>query len=856
VLANWVETPNFAIEWGPSLTNEDGTRPVRDADLDGIPDVVELWAAFFEAAYGVETGTYGFGGGALATNLIPVYIGNSDPATTFEDLAAGTYAVTFDTTAAVPYIVVHNNFSFVPANGEGASVLAKIHGAMKIVAAHELLHVFQFAMPLPPSWVPSQDDWWLETTANWMEDEVFDGVNDYYQYFQQGLGQGGWADFVELGLPVATTDLHYVPRAYGGVIFAKYLSEHVGGAASIRQVFDLVALPPGPRILPALDQYAQQKGFSQGLNELYLGFAAANAVMDYREGTHYGAVPVRKQSLAAASSEPGLRLPRDLGATYLEKPAGSGAGMTVGLAGTPAPTWGLSVAVRRAGGYSVALGAVSAAGSPSIAVSSVGTADAVFAIPCFLQQIGSPTGYLTTETVGGPAAQPPGTVGGLVAAPRPGGLDVSWTAPTTGQAAGYVVRWGLTAGQPTDSRTLFGASITSLELRGLPGAQTYFLSVSAYDAGGNLGPPGTVAATTQPAVPVQTPTPAFQATSFNRPPVADAGPDALVAPGALVTLDGTRSADPDGTGAVLGFLWQQTAGPPVVLSDPSSASPTFQAPSGTATLTFRLTVTDDGGLSSTDAVSITASTGALPPVANAGADQTVPEGTRVTLDGSASFAPDGAGATLAYAWSQLSGPPVALSDATQARPSFTAPAVGAGGESLEFRLTVTDGGGLSGEAQVTVQVLDLNVSPVADAGADQHTAPGQAVLLDGSASTDPDGANTIAGYLWRQTSGTPVVLEGAETSGASFVAPAAGAAGEVLGFELTVTDQGGLQASDVVQVTMEAAAASGGGGGGCFVSAATSSARPGRAAPVGGGLAIGWGVLWGARWAARRRRTP
>ncbi|MHB8767009.1 MAG: hypothetical protein ACYDA8_22070, partial [Deferrisomatales bacterium] len=29
-LPNWIETENFSIEWGPELTNEDGTNPVRD----------------------------------------------------------------------------------------------------------------------------------------------------------------------------------------------------------------------------------------------------------------------------------------------------------------------------------------------------------------------------------------------------------------------------------------------------------------------------------------------------------------------------------------------------------------------------------------------------------------------------------------------------------------------------------------------------------------------------------------------------------------------------------------------------------------------------------------------------------
>ena len=52
----------------------------------------------------------------------------------------------------------------------------------------------------------------------------------------------------------------------------------------------------------------------------------------------------------------------------------------------------------------------------------------------------------------------------------------------------------------------------------------------------------------------------------------------------------------------------------------------------------------------------------------------------VTLDGSGSSDPDGD--PLSYAWTQVSGPTVALSDATAAQPTFTAPFVALGGETL------------------------------------------------------------------------------------------------------------------------------------------------------------------------------
>ena len=43
----------------------------------------------------------------------------------------------------------------------------------------------------------------------------------------------------------------------------------------------------------------------------------------------------------------------------------------------------------------------------------------------------------------------------------------------------------------------------------------------------------------------------------------------------------------------------------MTLSDPTSATPTFTAPTGPATLTFELTVTDNDGATDTDSVTVT-----------------------------------------------------------------------------------------------------------------------------------------------------------------------------------------------------------------------------------------------------------
>jgi hypothetical protein len=285
----------------------------------------------------------------------------------------------------------------------------------------------------------------------------------------------------------------------------------------------------------------------------------------------------------------------------------------------------------------------------------------------------------------------------------------------------------------------------------------------------------------------------------NQPPIANAGPDQTVDEFTSVTLDGSASYDPEEE--ILSFSWNQTLGTLVVLDDSTSATPSFAAPevtSGGETLTFELIVYDGELFSEPAVVNIFVMNVNHPPVADAGVDQTVKEGSTVMLDGEGSYDPDGE--DLSYEWEQEEGPAVTLSDASAINPTFTAPPVGSSSATLTFVLCVSDGS-LETCDTVSVFVEPVNHDPVADAGPDQTVDECSPVTLDGTASQDPDNDTLI--FEWAQLTGPTVTLSDPSSPTPNFTAPLVSPGGETLGFELTVNDGHGGVGTDEVFVHVQ-----------------------------------------------------
>jgi len=185
------------------------------------------------------------------------------------------------------------------------------------------------------------------------------------------------------------------------------------------------------------------------------------------------------------------------------------------------------------------------------------------------------------------------------------------------------------------------------------------------------------------------------------------------------------------------------------------------------------------------------------PTANAGGSQSITLPTSsVTLSGSGS---DTDGTITAYLWTKVSGPAFGTITTPTAASTTVTGMTGAG--TYVYRLTVTDNEGATGFNDVAITVSAAgNVSPTANAGADQTLAAGATTgTLTGSGS-DTDG--TIAGYAWSQISGP-------NTAGITSPSSAStGLTGLIAGayvFRLTVTDNQGATGFDDVQITAVAA---------------------------------------------------
>jgi len=171
------------------------------------------------------------------------------------------------------FIIIDNDFNFVfPDSNKGLP-------ALRVTLAHELHHAIQLGNY--GYW--SNDIYFYEMTSVWMEDAVYTGVNDYYQYLRssQGHFRNPEVSFTSNAFIMYSRGIwcHYVAKRFGREVVRKFWEE-----------------ARNARPLLAMDAALQQQPYSTSLRNAFIEWAIWNyftgpqrydSVAYYTEGRNY-----------------------------------------------------------------------------------------------------------------------------------------------------------------------------------------------------------------------------------------------------------------------------------------------------------------------------------------------------------------------------------------------------------------------------------------------------------------------------------------------------------------------------------------------------------------------------------------
>lgn len=239
-------------------------------DLNGnnVPDWVETIAGVFEYVYSVEVTQMGYQPPPGTTYNVYLQSLASQSAYGFTD---DIYSPSLPPgTSTGSYITIDKSFTD-PVYGSYTPLQS-----LRVTAAHEFHHAIQFGYNY------YFDPFYAEMTSTWMEDEVYDSVNQLYNYLPSYLPA---TDTIALNQAINNTDL----SEYGRWIFNRYLAELDNSRTVVRAFWQQLGTMPVPSnhadipALPVLNQV-----LSQNLGNNFFGFAKRVFLRNW--ATHQGDV--------------------------------------------------------------------------------------------------------------------------------------------------------------------------------------------------------------------------------------------------------------------------------------------------------------------------------------------------------------------------------------------------------------------------------------------------------------------------------------------------------------------------------------------------------------------------------------
>jgi hypothetical protein len=302
---------HFCVHW----VSEGIDAPrLDDVDGDGVPNFVEQVARVAERVHEVENGKLGWrepksdgrrGGRRGKTDIYLSQIGGELFGYAAPDRGQATEE------HRIPrrlhgYLVLDNDYSAFEFPG------TNVTEDLQVTLAHEYNHILQFGYDA------YQDPWFAESTATWMEDEVFNGIDDYLRYVRR------WVKHWDT--PLTTSSI----KEYGSAVWNQWLARRYGPEVVRRAWERAIGLRPGGFSVRAYDAAIRAAGRSD-LGHDFAHFAAA--VAEWRTGEGFRESrrfpDMQRQGSLPLSGRPLTRLLNHTTFTLLRIPARNGRAVTV-----------------------------------------------------------------------------------------------------------------------------------------------------------------------------------------------------------------------------------------------------------------------------------------------------------------------------------------------------------------------------------------------------------------------------------------------------------------------------------------------------------------------------------------------
>lgn len=315
-------TPVCGTNWCVHyVTSTDDAPPAVDDNANGIPDQVDATLTAMSEVWAKEITDYGYRqpkSDITSTNHGPdgnidIYLADVGADGLYGYCTSDDPNLAYVGTPTYPYwdfsayCVFDNDYS--PAQFTVTSGIP----ALEVTAAHEFFHAVQFAYDA------AEDYWFMEGTATWMEDEVYDGVNDNLAYLPYG----------QLGRPRTPVDTGKGFAMYGNWIFWRFLSEYFADPTVIRAVWRLAdgsAVGPDYYSTQAAARVTSKKNVPFRVAFADFGMVNAAPRFFYEEGSSYPTPPItHSYTITKANGGAGGRVTADhLTNSYVEFRRGGG----------------------------------------------------------------------------------------------------------------------------------------------------------------------------------------------------------------------------------------------------------------------------------------------------------------------------------------------------------------------------------------------------------------------------------------------------------------------------------------------------------------------------------------------------